>query len=686
MPTIKQVESAFDEMIKDPGNPKNEVVLKKLGLPNSALGAWQESRTAPDDPKSVKVKNAIFDKIVSTLPVSQEVGATSKLDRFYVKNLIDKDPILQQKYLEKKGYITKHTPQGLEARTKEELQFKPVDPDGFDRFDLMDIIVDAGEAITTGFATGVKAMGALGAPLTGGASIPAAMALGGLATGAFETAKQGAAKALGLRDEFDEGRILQNTLIGSSAGLLGPLVEKGVKASQKAFKAVLPTLRQDVELIKAAAKRLGVKPAIRSLYDNKLIDDITINLEQVSGTVGGFFHRRAAKGRVKSMDDAVEALIGENRGHDLVTIGDKAKEQIKERVGTILEPLENFYNKIEELTKKVTLSDDIKNPLIKKIDDFISDATDKKSRNILNEFKEEILNANNVDRLKKLRTGAGKNIKVYGMQGETILQRNFSELYNNLTVARSDALRKGLNEVPGIGSDQVKTFLKGLNDADKAYAQTAGMIKNALLKRGKDIKGSLRSVVKNFDEVMEEKDVLRKVFNTGDPKKLIKLKKDFPETFELLRSTKISEMVNKVEGAVTDKVSMPKFIQNLKDIPEQTKNIMFGEDALGQINDIKTILKNTADLYSVNASKTSFNGEFLKSLSNQFFALEKSLRLDVMRTSRSINDFIGTVLEQVPQGAFSGATQAAGRQLIPTEKEFNFGIKQKELNFGIPSK
>jgi hypothetical protein len=167
---------------------------------------------------------------------------------------------------------------------------------------------DALEAVVTGVASGAKVLGALGAPATGGASLAAASAAGGIATGAFEAGKQALAKGLDLREDFDTNRIVQSGLMGAAAPIVGKGIEKGVGAVGNYFKNSAPKLANESAKIAEAAKRIGIKPALRQQYDDRTISMLEESFEKVPTIIGRGI-RKAAENRKAVYDDTVDQIV-----------------------------------------------------------------------------------------------------------------------------------------------------------------------------------------------------------------------------------------------------------------------------------------------------------------------------------------------------------------------------------------
>ena len=710
MPTIKQVESAFDEMIKDPGNSKNEVVLKKLGLPNSALGAWQESRSAPDDPKSVKVKNAIFDRIIKTVPVSDKVGGVDLSDRMVVKNLIDRDPILQQKYLEKKGYITKHTDKGMLVRRPNELNFSQVDPEGFDRFDILDLVSDAGEAVVTGIATGAKFLGALGAPLTGGASIPATMALGGAATGGYEAAKQGVAKALGLRDEFDEGRILQSTVMGATIPILmkgGGATLRGIGKGFNKAKGMVFKKKLNAAEIEKAAELIGAKATPGQVYQSKAIQKAEENIANSPFALPGF--GRGVRKNVLKFQNSVEKesndLIENYASQANLELGESAKRKIMSSLKERLRPAEEIYDQFTKLHHNFTSTKKAVSEF-KPIEEFFQ-VGEKAAEKVVKgtkelqpiisqakKLKEKIFNSEAEGAINKILPKLEKIKNVQGLndlrsdilrsaRSSIIPEQKYvlGELADSLRLLRSDTLKKAFPE----GAEEIAK-------ADKIWREAAQDVQNVFFKPGNAFKGSVKGSVEKVLKNTPGEEAVRKLFKSGNFRQIERFQKAFPEAFEELRQGSVDDILSR---AMTqdNQIAIGKLNTILKKLPEESKNLIFGENKKSKIEALQLLMQETQatvrnnpgrlrDIMLAVANPANWKMATVGQITNFFRSRIVGLPGTMESTAKGLQ-YLGKQAGSM-QGVAAG--QLTGRQLIPTEKEFNFGIKQKELNFGIPSK
>lgn len=666
--TVDQAKTLLDAVAEDPTSNLSIKAISKLGINDQQARAWSKVQGLPeDDELRVKVRNKIFDTVADNLPVSQEGGGGADfIDRFKVKNFIDQDPILQQRYFEKKGYDVMHTPEGLMVRKPDSPVFQPLDPENVDRFDLFDLFTDIGEAVAVAGATSAKVLGALGAPVTGGASVAATAALGGATTGAYETAKQGAAIGMGLRDELDPGRITQKTLLGAGLPIAikgaGKAVEKTGEWVGKGITKLYP-LKQNAEQVIAAGKRLGVKPKLRQIFDSDTVNQLETSLEKVRGTIGGIRTRRAAQKFTKDLDDSVDSILGSYKSLDVADVGDKFKTQMVKSVKDELSPASALYDSIEKQFSRRGYKNINKDKISNSIDDLLDKYEfDKYALGKINEVKTYVDGLTDLNKLKDLRSFVGKEIKVASKAGEDGAVHSLGKLYNELTNVRSDTL-KTLVEESKASPEFIQKTLDEIKAADMIYKNTAEAVQNALFKRGQSMRGGVLRAAKNFDEVVEDGAVIRKILSVNDPKRIEKFARDFPNEFELIRNGKLAEFVNQSSRNAEQTINAKTFLKKIDQLPRKTKTLLLGDDAIQKLEDLRTFL--TSIPKELNPSGTSYNIESLKMIGSHFGSLARSARLKLLTTPRLQKDLLKKAGVLIQSPASIGAGEFTASQLLP---------------------
>lgn len=684
MPTVSETNQILDYIAENPQDQRSFAALKKFGLQQNAVDAWKAAKENPLDPKSIAVKNKVFDTIALNLPAKQEVNDTvGFVDRFKVKNLIDRDPVLQQKYFSQKGYDARVRDGQVEIRQPGDPQYTAVDPEGIDRFDVFDIFGDALEAVVTAAGSSTKFLGAVGAPVTGGASLAAASGASGALSAGFETGKQAIAKGMGLREEYDPNRIAQQFLIGAAA----PVVAKG---AEKAFSKLAqftaehaPKLREGWQEIMAAGKKMNIIPALRQKYDDKMITFLEEGAEKTPTFFAGKGIQKQAAERTKAYDEVADKIVGKYSAMDYVGLGEKAKKLLVGKVSKILEPIEKSYDKIDTYLKGQTEHlniDDTVEAISKNLDEWgLDDGTNA----ALNKVYNKLSSINSILDIKRLRTIVGKDASMAFKNGDTIMGNALDNVYDALTKSRNASLTETIKEAEtAIGADTAEAAIQALGSIDKQYAQVSNLVKNIFLQRGETTKLGVRKIVENFDEVVKESDVFKKILDTSDPKKLEYLRKAMPDAFAALRDGYLAKTAQQTTSGLTGQPSLNVFLNKIVKLPKQTQQIMFGKEYLDTIKNLQTLAATMPK--PLNPSGTAWTqGGFKEYFTREFAALGRSAQLNVLRSMPKLSNFMNQVSSQFAETQGRAAVEFGLRESLPgnQETEKNKNIDPK---FGMP--
>jgi hypothetical protein len=662
MPTVKQVEQSLNYIAANPNDEKSKAGMQKLGLDETYVGAWRAANALDDaDPRKAEAKNKIFDRVATALPPKEEAGGVGFIDRFAVQNLIDRDPQLQVKYLEKKGYQARVVGDRVEAKKPGETQYNAVDPKGFDRFDIFDVFGDALEALATGVATGAKAMGAIGAPTTGGFSLPAASAVGAAATGGFEFAKQTVAKAVGAREEYDPGRITQAAMIGGTIPVLakggGKLLELGGQAIKKAGSWLAP-LKANADDVAKAAKEIGAEVTPGMVTDSALVGKLESSLVQSSGKAGGIVLRSTVKKNQKALQETAENIVDDAATASSYEIGAQAGQKLIETVKKRLAPAEAIYDKMETLFSRSAYKPDIS-----RFDDFIDDLADnfKFSDDVLSKLgniKSKLPEVKNLTDLKTLRTNIREQMQASSDPG---IRRAFSQLYDEATKLRGQVLLDLSEKRGGQFFMQAK---QEIEQADKIYAAVSNDVKNAIMKRGaRQLRGGPLAAVKEFVEKVPEGKLIQNVLQTNDPRKIAAVEKAFPEAFELMRQGKISEIVAKsqLKGAV----SPTKLAKQIDAMPPEARKLIFGEQASQKAASLKTFLDNIGERLGPSGTPEGVEFYGLFNVVKHATSLGREALMRSLTSEAMEKGILTQAGKFVAAPAFVGAAEFGARQALP---------------------
>lgn len=687
MPSVQDTQEILDIISQNPSDARSQQAQQKLGLSNTAIDAWRVARETPDDPRAVQVKNKIFDQIAQNLPANQAGGGgASFVDRFVVKNLIDRDPDLQDKYLRKKGYQTRFTEdgKGLEVKLPGEAEFKPVDPEGFDRFDLFDVIGDALEGVVTGVATGAKALGLVGAPVTGGASLAATSALGGASTAGFEAAKQTVAKAIGAREEYDPSRIAQAGLIGATIPVVfkagGYVLRKTGEGFNYVAKKVFPK-KINADEIEAAVEALGSKATPGQVSASPAVQRAEEQLANKKFLLPGIGRgvRKRVQDVQKAVDDSSKSLVENNATRASLELGESAKKKIIDTVNERLKPAEDIYQRLEgvynyldekELVKIDTTK--LKESVNALIDNTFDDATESALKKA----------AGKIDRLSSLNDVTKLRSNILKSARNTInpeQKQALNELAQGLNQLRSDTLKKQFPEA-----------LDAIQQADRIWAEVAQDIQQIFFKPGQQLKGSVKGSIKSKLESIPGEQAVRKLFQSGNFRQIEKFKEKFPDAFEQLRQGAVDDIISR-SLTQDSKLSVGSLVKKLRLLPEESQNLIFGPEKKKIIEALNLVMQETQATVRNNPSRLR---DILVSVSN-------NTSLGKLTVGQLHNAFLTAVVHGPGTlNALSKGAQATGRFLgspagvaagefgarsILPPQESKFNIPQRNPVFAVPS-
>ena len=578
---VSQDRQALDWVADNPNSPQAGEIMQVLGVDSEDIQAWDYARKNPNDKNTTALKNVVFDKVARSNPAVEE-QAVGFLDRFMIKNLISENTDLQENYLRKKGFETRRVGDRVEVRQPGQERFGVIDPEGFDLFDVTDLVGDAAEAIATAAATGAKALGFVGAPATGGGSLLAGSALGGAATGGFEAARQGVGIAAGLREEIDPGRIAQATAIGATvpgatqlAGKLFSGIGKGVRALSRA------KMKPEAEAIEAAAQEIGAKATPGQLIDSATLQRLESAQAQSAGKLGGIGLRQQVQQNIRATQEAAEQIVKEVSGKTAFETGQEAGAQLTKELAERLKPAESIYQKYEGIFSRKAFKPDM-GRIKAAIGDLKKEfRLDDKALGFIDNIDSKLPEIKNLDDVKRLRTLVRDSFDPMDKAKSRVVSRLGSEL----TEVRSDTLKRLAEERGGDFFDVAK---KEIEQADSIYKGSINDIKEAILRPGQKMRMSPKKQLADFMERTPEIDRINKVLKTNDPKKIAAVKRAFPESFETLRQGKIQEIATRAEtqGAVN-----PRKLANMMDkLPPETARLIFGAEAAGKAKALKTFL------------------------------------------------------------------------------------------------
>lgn len=612
--------------------PESQKLKNVMGLNDEDIKAYQYMQSNPNNPQSQKVKEIIYKKIADKLPESQEQGISFK-DRTILKNLLYREPQDQEKYLKSKGYDVKRKGGRLLVRSPESTRYSVIDPRGFDWQDITDIGGQILGGIGTGVGSGAKVLGAIGSPVTGGLSALAGSGLAGAITGGLEGARQLGGKLVGAREKFEPKKIGQEALLGATI----PLAFRGVAGGAR--KLLSPFIGKagravGAKTVEKVGKRLNIPVTPAQTRASTQVAGLESYLQKTP-FVGGGKTKATYNTIARRLRDLGEE-IGEKRATESgYQLGGKIRNFVLKDFDEKIKPVEKIYKGIEQKLKDTQVVKDKLYATISELaDDARFDATGG-SQSLLKKIKGIVDKVESVSDLKKFRSSLGKMLDKSASDSKLNIVKR---MYNPITEARNDSLIRGAGKLP---PQQRYLTVSQIKEADKAY-------KN-IMKNTMDIK--------KIVETTPDDRIIDKLFNVKNVKQINSLKQEFPSAYELARTKKLADILQKSE---TDgSLSMRKLVRNFDKLEEEGKLLIFGDDATKKIGDLKTYINTLPK--DVNPSGTGTYRELggIVNVFGQLGSLGSGVVYDIV-TGTGILGKIANFIRTLAPATIKGGTYTLG--------------------------
>ena len=514
---------------------------------------------------------------------AEEVGLKERA----MLSLIKEDPDLQVKYLQRQGFDARV--ENGAAKIRGTGGFVDFDPEGLDVGDFVDILPEAVEGVAGALATSAKVLGAVGAPATGGASLAAGAALGGAVTGGVETAKQGLAAGLGLREGLDPGRIGRQTAIGAAVPLATGAVVKGAQAggrglSKAFFGGTEQALKKDPKAIKEAFKIVGGKPTPGQLSDSPAVQATEEVLAKNRLGLGGAILRKQRRVNVAEATRTAEDLVAVKSGRaaDEFETGKRFSEQVMKSINNRLKKAENLYLDLDRSLKSVPADTRGLESGLRKLESDLRFSDDGLA--VLAKFRRKLPGIQTAEDLKLFRSSINAEIPPTASKNMRVAA---DRIYGLATKARTDsydAAIKQLKQTGEPGSEKGLVALKDkLKEADAIYADTSRKVVQTLLGKGKKLKAGVRRGAQEALEKTPVEKLARKVLTGQDPDTAKVLKELSPEGFETLRQNMLARIAEKATTTAKgggSRINPQRVAKEFLNMNEEFVKREFGEDAL----------------------------------------------------------------------------------------------------------
>jgi hypothetical protein len=496
--------------------------------------------------------------------------------------LIKEDPQLVADFLKKEGFDAV-VDQG-EAKIKDRSgQLKSFNPEGIDLGDFLEFAPEIFEGIAGAAATSARALGAIGAPLTGGAGLAAGAAVGGAVTGGTELGKQVISQQLGLREDIDVGRVGRQAALG--AGVTGAVsgLGKAISAGRKGLGKIIfggPAAEGvDVAGVKSAAREIGAKPTPGMLTEDPAIRATEAILSKQNLGVGGSILRGQVRANQRAAIQTANELVQNKTSRSAFEVGEAFQKEITESVNKKLLPAETLYGEVTEelgevLAVKETLNETLIN--VSKRMKFSDEGTA-----IVDKFQSKLDRIKSLDDLKLFRSSINDEISATAPKNARIVA---DELYQAATKDRTKSLQGAIRNLKGQFAPKKKAELLGkIQKADKIWAETSKLVNKSLLRTGKTPKtGVKRTALEAIEQVTPEKR-LEKFLPRQDAARAEALQQLSPKAFDELSRSRIADIADRSISTARGgfgQLNPQKVASEIDKLSPEIANKMFGKDGV----------------------------------------------------------------------------------------------------------
>lgn len=384
---------------------------------------------------------------------------------------------------------------------------------------------------------------------------------------------------------------------------LARAVGKTAKVANRALFGI--KLAENAPEVKAAMEEIGATVTPGQLIETPIVKKMENLQSQSHGQLGGSGLRTQLEENQAKAQLATKDLVKTRSEISKAESGIEFEKKFSDELAKKIAPAEQVYGAWEDAFRQTGLPVS-KDGLASNLEDIAKKVEySPEGMSAVNQAKDNIGKLQNLDDLKRYRSIVGAQLGDRNLDPNT--RYVLSSLYKGLSDTRSASLQK-LAELPQY-KDFAEQAIVQLKEADKIYAEGSGAVENALLKRGKSLKGGPKRTATNFFESNSDIEKVNKVLQTKDPAKIEQLSKDFPEAFNTLKQAKIEE----IAAAATNNgvINNHRFISIVDKMPPESQVLIFGKDAKRKIDALKVISESMPQ--NVNPSGTSIT-EILKNL------------------------------------------------------------------------
>lgn len=328
--------------------------------------------------------------------------------------------------------------------------------------------------------------------------------------------------------------------------------------------------------LQAALDRQGMTGTSGMLSGNMILRGVESSLAQ-SPSIAGNIVRGQLDKVYTPLKKMSEEILTPSATRTLYETGDQAQKQLISRIAEKQQISSDLYGRLESQYGTTILPQEVRDIAKKELSNLDAVRLGP-GKGMAKTIESYIDNVQTVDDIKKLRTYVGG---LYSPVAPAIERQLIDSSYDIFTKMRTNSLESIANK------NKSAEGLALVKEADASYRSAMAEFKPLDDMLGGRESKSLGQISNKITE-MNAETISKKLFNTNDYKSLEILKNNFPEVFDTVKAAKVNELYEK--SLYKGEISPNKFSSTVDRLPEEVKLLMFGEEYIQKIKDIKTIM------------------------------------------------------------------------------------------------
>ncbi len=357
------------------------------------------------------------------------------------------------------------------------------------------------------------------------------------------------------------------------------------------------TPKPNVEEIKAASERLGIKPTTGMLSSNKNLQTME-NVLSKSPTVPGFMTQKQYSPIYEGIENSLKK-VGDVSPMTPNEVGTATKRELMGKIAERLDPLKQSYEDISKSTSVAPINEKMAQKASQRLmSQEIAKGTGTEANQIVSKYSEMLSGARDAKTVQNIISDAKTARRTAMGPAKIALSKSID--------AGEKLLRRGLltSATEGAGAAgklEAKGLIKQIKDTNKGFrnlSEELGAATDSTSVRAT----SPGDVLNQIDSLKAEK-LGADLFDVGNVDSLRALQKFSPEAFDVARQQRVGKLVE--AATVKGKLSPQKFITAVKKIPRDAQGLLFKEGIPETLKDVETILNSMPELVNTSGTTTA---------------------------------------------------------------------------------